>query len=745
MQIPYFPFMRRPALLAALLPAMALGQGYNPAFLFNEKSELPFMLPAREGLFAFEKEKKFGYVDKNLKVVVPAEFEWRKGQEFKINETPTFKDGYALVRKEEKWGIIDRTGKKVSPFFECNAFVDFDIRSNRFVLSRTPILSPMLGLVDGTGKEILPFEYKRMRIDSTVVVAAKKELLDVFESFYLFDLSGKKLTDNVKYMDLIPYPREGVVIAKLIDGHVLLDLKGNMLTVGTNTQAFASVSQGRIIFQDRNNQLRGLLDLKGNVVLNATYKYMATSFDERGTCRVGQPKAGNPQQYDYGYIDRNGKEVMPIDPSNPEFAGNPDFGIAQDPVTRKKGIKDRSGRWVIPAEYADAKYPDRFGGVWLRLPSDNSWHYVSFTGKDYGSLTPRGTMPYEFDEQGFALAAMKDSSFRVAFDNGRIMDRIPDCMEAGPFKEGLAPIKARSTGKFGFIDSTGKAVIPCTFDFVEAFNDGIARVFRSVNGKLMGGYMDKKGKIVLPMEYEAIGVFRDGLGLVRKPEGYFYVDRTGKLKPPHKPFFQVTEFEYGLALGVQPSGMQGQPATFTYFDNQFKDVLTLQAYDARSFSGNVAFVNRSGTGYSIINRKGETVNPLPIVNDIKFYGEGLFAVKQIRRWGFMDEKGTIVIPTVYDSVGQFMGGFAPALRFGSWGVIDKTGKWVVENKYGNVRLGDEGQVSYQENSMSDWGMKWFFGGESIPALLSYTTPFREGKAIVRYTWKYTIIRSPLAK
>ena len=186
MQIPYFPFMRRPALLAALLPAMALGQGYNPAFLFNEKSELPFMLPAREGLFAFEKEKKFGYVDKNLKVVVPAEFEWRKGQEFKINETPTFKDGYALVRKEEKWGIIDRTGKKVSPFFECNAFVDFDIRSNLFVLSRTPILSPMLGLVDGTGKEILAFEYKRMRIDSTVVVAAKKELLDVFESFYLF-------------------------------------------------------------------------------------------------------------------------------------------------------------------------------------------------------------------------------------------------------------------------------------------------------------------------------------------------------------------------------------------------------------------------------------------------------------------------------------------------------------------------------------------------------------------------------
>jgi hypothetical protein len=92
-----------------------------------------------------------------------------------------------------------------------------------------------------------------------------------------------------------------------------------------------------------------------------------------------------------------------------------------------------------------------------------------------------------------------------------------------------------------------------------------------------------------------------------------------------------------------------------------------------------------------------------------------------------------------------MGGYATALFRGKWGVIDKTGKWIFQEKYPAILLGDEGQVTYRDPNASRWGMRWFFGGDAIPPQMHFATPFREGKAVVQYGRKYTILKSPLAK
>jgi len=48
-------------------------------------------------------------------------------------------------------------------------------------------------------------------------------------------------------------------------------------------------------------------------------------------------------------------------------------------------------------------------------------------------------------------------------------------------------------GKWGFIDKTGKEVIPCTYDYAESFSDGLAKV--TINGK--ANFIDKTGKVVI--------------------------------------------------------------------------------------------------------------------------------------------------------------------------------------------------------------------------------------------------------
>jgi len=47
------------------------------------------------------------------------------------------------------------------------------------------------------------------------------------------------------------------------------------------------------------------------------------------------------------------------------------------------------------------------------------------------------------------------------------------------------------------------------------------------------------------------------------------------------------------------------------------------------------------------------------------------------KWGFEDNKGTIVIETQFDEVQRFSEGLAPVKIYGHWGYIDETGIFVI--------------------------------------------------------------------
>ena len=59
------------------------------------------------------------------------------------------------------------------------------------------------------------------------------------------------------------------------------------------------------------------------------------------------------------------------------------------------------------------------------------------------------------------------------------------------FSEGLATVKL--DGKYGFINTKGKEVIPCKYDYAGEFSEGLAKV--GLDGK--DGYINTKGKLVI--------------------------------------------------------------------------------------------------------------------------------------------------------------------------------------------------------------------------------------------------------
>ena len=96
----------------------------------------------------------------------------------------------------------------------------------------------------------------------------------------------------------------------------------------------------------------------------------------------------------------------------------------------------------------------------------------------------------------------------------------------GEFRDGLAGFKLNGkygNGKYGFINTEGKEVVPPKYDKVRIFSEGLAGV--KLNG--LWGVIDKEGEAVVPIKYDLIGGFRDGLAQVELNGKWGVIDKEG--------------------------------------------------------------------------------------------------------------------------------------------------------------------------------------------------------------------------
>ena len=73
-----------------------------------------------------------------------------------------------------------------------------------------------------------------------------------------------------------------------------------------------------------------------------------------------------------------------------------------------------------------------------------------------------------------------------------------------------------------------------------------------------------------------------------------------------------------------------------------------------------------------IDKKGSVAIPL-VYDDAKYFKEGLVKVKKNNKWGFIDKAGSTIIPIIYDDIWYFSEGLAVVEQNGKQGFIDKNG------------------------------------------------------------------------
>ena len=236
----------------------------------------------------------------------------------------------------------------------------------------------------------------------------------------------------------------------------------------------------------------------------------------------------------------------------------------------------------------------------------------------------------------------------------------------------------------GFIDWTGKVVIPAEYDNAGDFSEGFAWVVK--NGKI--GFIDNTGKVITSFQYDSTLGFHEGLAAVTKNGKVGFIDTTGKEVVPCT-YDDTKGFSQGLAA-VEKGGKWG------FINKTGEEVISFQYDDATSFFQGLAGVKKNGK-WGFINKTNEAVIDFQY-DDVGTFANGLATVKQGGKYGYIGKTGELAIPCTFDAAGYFSDGLAAVMQGGKWGYIDTTGKVVVPCKYGNVEPFSEGFAAVYRNS-----------------------------------------------
>lgn len=719
-----FLTMRLLIFFLAFCPLLSLAQ-VNPVFIYKDNIPYTKLELSGDDMFGFEENGKLGYLDKNLNVVIPAIYEY---ESISYKSIPFFSGGYVRLKKDGKFGLVNKAGKTVLPF-EYETVYAISNMNNYAIVSKPVNSVRKYGLVNMQNKTIIPFEYDDMIADSNLVAVKQSGKWGVL------DVAGKKLIPLEYTNSLSLYPKDKIVKTDKDGKTIFIDLTGNIVfEKPKNVYTIMGATQGMILCSV--NSKYGFLDLKGNEVIITKYDN-AYNFETVGLAKVGRKESSGSYTYKYGYIDKTGKEIIPVNYMETGYFYN-GLVYAKDPETNRYGYLDKTGKWAIPATYIWASSFDGTGGAWVKM-TDDKYHYINKTGKDLGAFDDKTYKA--FNNTGYAIGENTDYPCVLMDNTGKVVKRLTDADGIYTFSEGIAGYKAKGQTKYGFIDYTGKIITPAIYDGFSGFADGLSRVVVTTNGKLKYGYINTSGQVVVPIEYDTLSGYRNGWGIVTKGGKQYFIDKNNNQKDLPRKYDNLVEFNSGFAVGV----LKGTNGTNTYYyiNTDLKEQFSIVAKEAYSFWDNVAVVKREND-YELMNTKGEVYKTLTGIPTLKFASNDIFTVYKNGKWGYMDKQGEMITQAKYDSCESFKYGYGRFKMNGKWGIVDKSGKEIIEAKYENILPGDNDLFIAYETGKS-WGAIDKTGKTIIPPSLYTATPFDKNRILAKLGKTFTVYRSPLIK
>ena len=311
-----------------------------------------------------------------------------------------------------------------------------------------------------------------------------------------------------------------------------------------------------------------------------------------------------------GFIDKTGRLVIPL-----ELYDGPEelptarmqyrFNEGLSAVLKgdRCGFMDKTGEIVIPAEYDSVSF---FSEGLAAVNKGGKWGYINKAGEI--------AIPLEYDSignfsEGYAPAAKNGQKGYIDKEGKTVIALGSEYEQMGDFHEGFAEVrtgrvelptvprlenesdedwikrlaaaneKAWSNARYGYIDKTGKVVVPVEYSGTIGFCEGLASMRK--DGKW--SYVDKTGSTVLKVDYDNARNFSEGFAWVEKNNKWGCIDKTGEIVIP-----------LGYAAYYYDSFKNGVSIAIRHWDTQKKGIIDKSGQTVVPFEYDILYAGQDG-------------------------------------------------------------------------------------------------------------------------------------------------------
>lgn len=233
------------------------------------------------------------------------------------------------------------------------------------------------------------------------------------------------------------------------------------------------------------------------------------------------------------------------------------------------------------------------------------------------------------------------------------------------------------SGKIGFINPLKDTVVRARFDYAQHTYFGHKeRPFCIVANNKKYGILDQTGKLILDLNYDEISqtLVNELVGVKSRGKYGIFSLKTKRLEISEK-YTYAPEFIYNVAV-VHENGKYGLLGT------HLKTILPPQYDSIGTISKKIVVVGNENK-YGYLNLQGKIVVPLIYdkIEDNPYRFEDRIRVRLGDKWGVIDPKGEKITDFVYDEIQQYSSDLAGFYRDGKGGYINRDGKVVIPARY----------------------------------------------------------------
>lgn len=397
---------------------------------------------------------------------------------------------------------------------------DFDEFGFARVSNNYQTENQLTGLIDATGREIIPLKYYDIYIsDNRTAVVVEPGVEGENGMKALVDIkTGKEIT-KFKYFYVYSF-ENGFAFAETEEGNEVIDTQGKIKN-RLNIEDAEYKGDGFVLKQMDDGVM--FVNLEGKPISNKVFKD-AYHFDnmwiepENGWIHVWMPNTDDFEDR-FSYWLSNKGELLPNDEYNIKVKKE-SFHISYDRemnvmvvYSRETGkslftfkadecSRDLSEKRIIAKKDNRYKLLDLDGNILIESP-----HFYGESDRGHKGFN-EGLMLIR-DENNKDWFIDTNGKKEIEY-TGKYACYFNSLVNIPYFSEGLAPYK--NNRLVGFIDKKGSVVITATFKSVGPFTNGYAIVQDGTNEKY--GMIDKTGKFVLPCNYKACKYCKSGHAIV---------------------------------------------------------------------------------------------------------------------------------------------------------------------------------------------------------------------------------------